>query len=190
MVVGFDWAVRAEWCSRTPHAPSGPEERALKSTTECVRFLNDAVRVGSEIAADHGAAFVDVTVGMYDDYRPPSISSGAGEPTLAVFIPVAVTFEAKTFPVKRTRKFTIYHPTEGKEVWPSARMVVTDDGCFFELHVGNRLSEAWGILAPWREKNLLQALAGFVRAMREPDALALSAVAQVPIRHFQFEPSP
>lgn len=121
---------------------------------EIQKFLRDATKVGSQIAADHNAKSVDIHYGYRIDQLPPSISSGVGQPTEALIVVLRVEFEPQKRPIQRTRKFTVFNPETGKEIWPGAQMDIDGDSCFFQLHVGNVMNQGWGVVASWRNGNL------------------------------------
>jgi hypothetical protein len=126
----------------------------VKNLAEVQKFIVDSISVGSQIAKDHGASEVELLLGIYVDDLPPSIASGVGQLTEALMVVNRVRFSPKQTPVRRTRKFTIFHPTEGKEIYPGANMDVSDSSCLFHLHVGNAMNPGWGVFADWRNNNL------------------------------------
>lgn len=127
----------------------------MKNFADIEKFIADSIRVGSQIASDHKANDVQVLLGNFIDVLPPSIAAGfGGQPTNALTVYNYVLFTPKNLPVRRTRKFTIYHPDSGKEIWPGAKMVVSDSWCSFQLQVGLATNPGWGIFADFRNNNL------------------------------------
>jgi hypothetical protein len=119
-----------------------------------MHFFDVAVTTGSQIASDHGAKSVSLLYGTRIEHLPPSIASGVGQLTRALFFAVAVKFEPCVRPVTRTRKFTRYHPERGVEIWPGGEMVVEDGLCGFDLQVGNATNVGWGVFSTFRNNRL------------------------------------
>jgi hypothetical protein len=126
----------------------------MKNYEEVQQFLRDSTRVGSQIASDHGAKNIEITIGYRIDDLPPSFASGVGQTTEALILINRVEFEPQKRPLRRTRKFTVFNPDTGKEIWPGAQMDLDGDSCFFQLHVGNVTNQGWGVAASWRNNNL------------------------------------
>ena len=158
----------------------------MKNFAEVVNFINGAVTVGSQIGKDHGAISIDLSGGMYEDALPPSLASGVGQVTQALMFSVRVGFTPSKTPVQRTRKFTIFNPSTGKEIWPGANMTVNDTGCFFELHVGNAMNSGWGIFADSRMKNLGRVIAQLENLMVGLSKDDYRTISALPIREFNI----
>lgn len=131
----------------------------MKNFSDFERFVADSIRVGSQIGQDHGAADVQILLGLRVDHLPPSIASGVGQLTEALMVVNSLSFSPTRRPVGRTRKFTIFNPETGQDIWPGANMDVSDSGCFFQLQVGNATNQGWGVFASWRNNNLSRVLA-------------------------------
>lgn len=157
----------------------------MKNLSEIQRFISDSTKVGSQIARDHGATGVEIRLGWYIDHLPPSIASGVGALTEALMVSNFVGFEPASRPVRRTRKFTIYHPEKGQEIWPGANMEVSETNCFFQLHVGNAMSQGWGVFANWRNNNLNRVLAQLESYMGSLDRSHLQADSVLPVTRLQ-----
>ncbi len=158
----------------------------MKNFAEVVDFINGAVAVGSQIGKDHGANSIDLWGRLYEVDLPPSLASGVGRMTQALMFSVHVRFTPSKTPVQRTRKFTIFNPSTGKEIWPGAHMTVEDTGCFFKLHIGNAMNSGWGIFADSRMKNLgrlIAQLENLMVGLSEDDYRTISAL---PIREFSI----
>jgi hypothetical protein len=126
----------------------------VKNFNEVQKFLRDGTQVGSQIARDHLAENIRIHFGYRIDNLPPSIASGVGQLTEALIVVLRVSFDPQKRPIQRTRKFTVFNPETGKEIWPGAQMDIDGNSCFFQLHVGNVLNKGWGVAATWRNGNL------------------------------------
>lgn len=120
-----------------------------------MKFFDAAIKTGSQIAVDHGAKKVGLLYGSQVEHVPPSLGSGlSGQITESLFFIVGVSFEPIRRPVTRTRKFTMFNPENGVEVWPGGEMEVSDLGCRFALQVGNVTNPGWGVFASFRNTRL------------------------------------
>lgn len=142
----------------------------MKNGNEVLRFVEKAYETAGGIASDHG---VDPST-MAGRWRfagmlgPPSIASGAGRLTQSVFFCLELSFEALRPSVTRSRKFTIWHPTEGREEYPGGEMIRQTSSAGsgrisarlgFFLQVGNVTNEAWGVFAGRRNRKLDETMA-------------------------------
>jgi hypothetical protein len=139
----------------------------MKNFSDIQKFITDSTRVGSQIAKDHGAIEVQILLGCHVDHLPPSIASGVGRLTETLMVV--------------TRKFTIFNPENGQEIWPGANMDVSDSSCYFQLQVGNATNEGWGVFASWRNNNLSRVLAQFESYLNSVTPSDLRGVSVLPI---------
>jgi len=153
----------------------------MKNYEEVQQFLCDSTRVGSQIAKDHGAKNIDILIGYRIDDLPPSVASGVGQATEALILIIRVSFEPQTRPVLRTRKFTIFNPDTGKDIWPGAQMDIDGDSCFFQLHVGNVTNQGWGIAASWRNNNLQKVFGQITNLIDECSISTFAEYSTLPI---------
>ena len=153
----------------------------MKNLAEVLHFFDVAIKTGSQIAADHGAKAVGLEYGSRVEYLQPSIGSGVGQLTESLFFSVEIGFRALKTPVLRTRKFTIYNPNDGVEVWPSGHMQVSDNSCLFDLQVGNVTNTGWGIVATFRNGRLTTLVEQLVALQQNPpmDRIRQAAVLHV-----------
>jgi len=153
----------------------------VKNFSDIQKFIADSTRVGSQIAKDHGASEVQILLGCHVDHLPPSIASGVGRLTETLMVVNSVDFNPSKKPVLRTRKFTIFNPETGQEIWPGANMDVSDSSCYFQLQVGNATNEGWGVFASWRNNNLSRVLAQFESYLNSVTSSDLKSVSVLPI---------
>lgn len=133
---------------------------------DILAFYAKTEEVAAQIVADHRGTGITrrwcfaVWAGL------PSIASGAGSLTAMVFNCVEYRFDSPMDRIERTRKFTMFHP-DAPECWPSGSMRLlwtpgpgggSEGRIGFFLHVGNRISESWGVLSGWRDRNLVRAI--------------------------------
>lgn len=163
------------------HKHSKSNIRDMKNFSDIQKFITDSTRVGSQIAKDHGASEVQILLGCHVDHLPPSIASGVGQLTETLMVTNSVRFNPVKKPVLRTRKFTIFNPETGKEIWPGANMDVSDSSCYFQLQVGNATNEGWGVFASWRNNNLSRVLAQFESYINSVTSSDLRGVSVLPI---------
>lgn len=157
----------------------------MKSLSDVRRFISDSIRVGSQIAKDHGAPDIQLLLGLRVDHLPPSIASGVGRLTESLTVVNLVGFTPSKRPVKRTRKFTIFHPETGQDLWPGANMDVSDFGCDFQLQIGNVTNEGWGIFADWRNNNLNRLVAQFETYLDSVKRADLQVLSVLPISRLE-----
>ena len=140
----------------------------MKNLAEVLHFFDVAIATGSQIAADHGAKVVGLEYGSRVEHLQPSIGSGVGQLTESLFFSVGILFQPIKLPVLRTRKFTIYDPNDGDEVWPSGHMQVSNGLCYFDLQVGNVTNTGWGVVASFRNGRLTTLVEQLVALQENP----------------------
>jgi hypothetical protein len=142
----------------------------VRSAEEVIRFISDASEIASGIAVDHGGESDDLSCTWCFDVqlRPPSLASGLSTPTESLFFCLEIRFPCATNEVRRSRKFTIYDPVVGEEIYPGGEMVVrstpkASGGCDarlgFFFHVGNATNPGWGVFADRRNKKAQRTIA-------------------------------
>jgi hypothetical protein len=131
-----------------------------------LKFYDEAEEIATRIVADHHGSGTTRSWCFAVWAGPPSIASGAGSLTAMVFACVEYRFTSPMGRIDRTRKFTMFHP-DAAECWPSGNMrllwtpgpgAASEGRIGFFLHVGNRISESWGVLSGWRDRNLVRAV--------------------------------
>lgn len=163
------------------------ESQQIKSENlpaEIRNFLIDGTRIGSQIAEDHLAANIQVDVGYRVDETSPSLASGVGQLTETLVVVLRISFSPQKRPIQRTRKFTVFNPETGKEIWPGARMDIDGDSCFFQLHVGSALNQGWGVIATWRNNNLKKVFSQLTNFVDNCSADTFAPYSRLPITGF------
>jgi hypothetical protein len=153
----------------------------MKNLAEVLHFFDVAIATGSQIAADHGAKIVVLEYGPRVEHLPPSIGSGVGQLTESLFFSVGIVFQPVKLPVLRTRKFTIYNPNGGDEVWPSGHMQVGNGLCHFDLQVGNVTNTGWGVVASFRNGRLTTLVEQLVSLQENPPMDRIRKASTLPV---------